>query len=171
MTRVTIIRARVRDAAVIAVLRTAAGAVLTKQFGRGWWSSAVTERFVRFRIRNDEVYVVRRRGRIVATVTRGLKKPWSSDRSLYPVRGKPAWLIDLAVDPTCQRRGIGRATVEAFVRRVRAAGADFVGLDAWDAPAGAGGFYRACGFRQVGRAAYRGTRLRYFLRQTAGGRR
>jgi hypothetical protein len=40
--------------------------------------------------------------------------------------------------------------------------ADAIRLDAWDAQAGAGEFYRKCGYREVGRAAYRKTRLIYF---------
>jgi hypothetical protein len=40
--------------------------------------------------------------------------------------------------------------------------ADAVRLDAYQGPAGAGGFYERCGFREVGRAAYRGTPLIYF---------
>src|SRR5690348_17830182 len=34
--------------------------------------------------------------------------------------------------------------------------ADALWLDAYDAPYGAGGFYRRCGFREVGRPSYRG---------------
>ena len=40
--------------------------------------------------------------------------------------------------------------------------ADAIRLDAYDAPAGAGGFYAACGFRQVGQVTYRRTPLVYF---------
>jgi len=35
-------------------------------------------------------------------------------------------------------------------------------LDAYDAQAGAGEFYRKCGFEEVGRVIYRGTPLIYF---------
>ena len=34
--------------------------------------------------------------------------------------------------------------------------------DVYDADAGAGSFYAKCGFREVGRAKYRNTRLIYF---------
>ena len=39
---------------------------------------------------------------------------------------------------------------------------DAIRLDAYDAAAGAGEFYAKCGFREVGRATYRGTPLIYF---------
>ena len=40
--------------------------------------------------------------------------------------------------------------------------AEAICLDAYDTEAGAGGFYRKCGFQEVGRATYRGTPLIYF---------
>jgi len=39
---------------------------------------------------------------------------------------------------------------------------DAIRLDAYDADAGAGGFYSNCGFREVGRVNYRGTPLVYY---------
>ena len=46
--------------------------------------------------------------------------------------------------------------------RLKAWPADAIRLDAYDAPAGAGDFYAKCGFREVGRATYRGVPLVYF---------
>jgi hypothetical protein len=40
--------------------------------------------------------------------------------------------------------------------------ADAIRLDAYDAPAGAGGFYATCGYTEVGRVRYRGTPLIYY---------
>jgi hypothetical protein len=45
---------------------------------------------------------------------------------------------------------------------VRNKAADAVRLDAYDAPAGAGGFYEKCGFLEVGRVIYRETPLIYY---------
>jgi hypothetical protein len=39
---------------------------------------------------------------------------------------------------------------------------DAIRLDAYDDKAGAGDFYRTCGFAEVGRASYRGAPLVYF---------
>jgi hypothetical protein len=40
--------------------------------------------------------------------------------------------------------------------------ADAVRLDAFDAEAGAGGFYARCGWSEVGQTSYRDTRLIYY---------
>jgi hypothetical protein len=40
--------------------------------------------------------------------------------------------------------------------------ADAIRLDAYDAKAGAGEFYARCGWRERGRATYRGAALIYF---------
>ena len=64
--------------------------------------------------------------------------------------------------PTHQQRGIGRALLGEATRSARAFPAQAIWLDAYDAPAGAGGFYAACGFRECGRRAYRSTPLVYF---------
>ena len=68
----------------------------------------------------------------------------------------------MAVDPARQHAGIGRACIEEALEIARDWPADAVCLDAYDTPAGAGDFYRKCGFTEVGRAEYRGTPLIYF---------
>jgi hypothetical protein len=52
--------------------------------------------------------------------------------------------------------------VEAAKKIVKEWPASAIFLDAYDAEAGAGEFYRKCGFREVGRASYRGAPLIYF---------
>ena len=55
-------------------------------------------------------------------------------------------------------KGASRAvTVEIAQSR----GADALRLDAYDAEAGAGGFYVKCGFREVGRISYKNDPLIY----------
>jgi hypothetical protein len=44
----------------------------------------------------------------------------------------------------------------------RAWPADAIRLDAFDAEAGAGCFYRKCGFREIARVTYKGAPLVYF---------
>ena len=63
-----------------------------------------------------------------------------------------------------QRTGLGRAALEDALDVARAWPADAVRLDAYDAPAGAGGFYARCGFTERGRVVYRGNPLVYFER-------
>jgi GNAT superfamily N-acetyltransferase len=57
---------------------------------------------------------------------------------------------------------VGRRCLEQTLRIARDRAADAIRLDAYDAPAGAGEFYRKCGFREVGRTSYRGSPLIYF---------
>lgn len=99
----------------------------------------------------------------VATWTLSPRKPWSIDpRFFSPEVTRPWFLTDMAVASAMQRRGVGRQCVQRAIEAARAAGADALRLDAYDAPAGAGPFYLRCGFRQVGRASYRGTPHVYF---------
>jgi len=69
-----------------------------------------------------------------------------------------------AVDPSRQRRGIGRRLVAEAIAMAREWPADAIRLDAYDAPAGAGPFYAKCGFREVARVIYRTVPLVYYER-------
>lgn len=157
--------AGVADATEIAALRTAVADHLTATFGRGHWSSAVSERGVLFAMRRGRVYVARERGRIVATLCLTTRKPWAIDRAYFTDLARPLYLIDMAVRPARQRRGLGRRCLADVDRIVASWPADGVRLDAYDGPAGAGGFYAACGFASRGRAVYRGVPLLYFERR------
>jgi ribosomal protein S18 acetylase RimI-like enzyme len=147
--------ATVEDVAEIASLRTAVARDLTARYGKGHWSSTVSERGVLFDLKRSRVFVARRGGRPVATLCLSTRKPWAIDRTCFTACGRPLYLTSMAVDPDLQGRGIGRSCVDE-VRKVGTEWpADGIRLDAYDAEAGAAGFYRKCGFREVGRAAYR----------------
>ena len=150
------------DALAIARLRTAVAEHLTSRYGKGHWSSAGTERGVLFQLRTTKMYVARDESGVIATLILATKKPWAVDRSYFTRCEKPLYLTDMAVAPELQRRGIGRLCIEEAKRIGREWPADAVRLDAYDAEAGAGDFYRKCGFREVGRAIYRQTPLIYF---------
>jgi ribosomal protein S18 acetylase RimI-like enzyme len=68
----------------------------------------------------------------------------------------------MAVEPDRQRRGIGRRLMDHAAEVARSSSSKGIRLDAYDARAGAGGFYVKCGFREVGRVVYRGVPLVYF---------
>ena len=68
----------------------------------------------------------------------------------------------MAVDPRYQGQGVGRQCMEEARWIAMEWPADAIRLDAWDARAGAGTFYRKCGYREVGRAVYRKAPLIYF---------
>ena len=150
------------DAAAIASLRTAAAERLTREFGRGHWSSCETEKGVLRAIRSSRVLVARTENRVVGTLTLTTKKPWAIDTAYFRDVPRALYLLDMAVDPGVQRRGVGRRLVRKAVEVARTWPADAIRLDAYDADAGAGPFYAKCGFREVGRVRYRKTPLVYF---------
>jgi GNAT superfamily N-acetyltransferase len=155
--------ANLADAPAIARLRNDAADALTAAYGRGHWSGQTTERGVAAAMHaHSAVYVVRRRGRVVATLLLQTKKPWAIDTAYFTPCRRPLYLMAMAVDPKVQRTGIGRACLEATIEYASAWPADAIRLDAYDADAGAGGFYAACGYREVGRVVYRDVPLVYY---------
>jgi ribosomal protein S18 acetylase RimI-like enzyme len=159
--RIKLEAATAGDAVEIASLRTAVARDLTARYGKGHWSSTGSERTVLFDLRRAKVFIARRGGRPVATLCLSTRKPWAIDRTCFTACDRPLYLTSMAVDPDLQRSGIGRSCVDE-VRRVGSGWpADAIRLDAYDAEAGAAGFYRKCGFTEVGRAAYRKVPLVY----------
>jgi GNAT superfamily N-acetyltransferase len=154
--------AELRDALAIAHLRNRVAERLTLDFGGGHWSSMCAEQGVAQGIRSSRVLVARRDRIPVATLRLTARKPWAIGRKYFVAGIRPIYLVDMAVDPACQREGIGRALIEEAKRVVKGWPGDVIRLDAYDAPAGAGAFYVKCGFREVGRATYRATPLVYF---------
>ena len=84
------------------------------------------------------------------------------DRTYFSQCNRPLYLASMAVAPDLQRQGIGRLCVETAATLVKQWPGDAIRLDAYAAEAGAGEFYRKCGFREVGRASYRNVPLIYF---------
>ena len=157
--------ARPDDAAEIASLWVAASQALTARYGEGPWSGKRTEKGVLYEMRHAAVYVLRRRNKLIATLTLGTKKPWAIDRTYFSPCYRPLYLTSMAVAPDRQRQGIGRLCLAAAAKLVKQWPGDAIRLDAYDAEAGAGEFYRKCGFRETGRASYRNVPLVYFERR------
>lgn len=161
------------DAAAIAALRMATSRQLTAKYGRGTWSFvAESEWGVRADIITSHVYVARYHGMVAATLRLATRPPWLGDIDFFtPVR-TPLYLTTMSVAPRLQRRGVGSGCLQE-VRRIAAEWpADAIRLDAYDAPAGAGDFYRKNGYREVRRGDYNGTPLIYFeylLKPSIGG--
>lgn len=163
MLHISILEATEADVPEIAALRTAAGERLTREFGRGHWSGTVTERGVALAVRTSKVLLARQQdGALAATLRLATQKPWAIDRQYFTPVARPLYLLDMAVKPALQRRGLGGRLVEEAKSAARAWPAQAIWLDAYDGPAGAGPFYAKCGFREVGRAAYRGVALIYY---------
>jgi GNAT superfamily N-acetyltransferase len=157
--------ARPADAPAIAALLSAAAVHLTARYGPGHWSRPSTERGILVAMRTSRVFIMRGDGgRAVATLALAAKKPWAVDLEYFTPSRRAVYLLSMAVEPALQRRGIGRRSVEQALQIARDWRAETVRLDAYDADAGAGAFYLACGFRQAGRIVYRSVPLLYFER-------
>jgi GNAT superfamily N-acetyltransferase len=152
------------DVPAIAGLQNAAAGALSGRYGPGPWSSLVSEREVALAQRHARVRVGREGGRIVTVLRLATKKPWAIDVSWFtPVR-RPLYLTGMAVSVPLQGRGLGTLALEDAYALARKWPADAIRLDAFDADAGAGGFYARCGFTECGRAVYKGDPLVYYER-------
>lgn len=150
------------DAPELATLHTAANENLTQRFGRGLWSTVATEKGVLFAMRHTRVIIARKGKRIIGTLNLQTKKPWAIDVSYFTPVKKAIYLVGMAVIPTMQKQGVGRALLDEATKQARAWPADAIRLDAWDALAGAGSFYAKCGYREVAHVSYKGNPLIYF---------
>lgn len=150
------------DASAITSLRIAVAESLTHQFGRGHWSSHVTEAGILRGIKTSRVLVARDGTAIIAALRLTTKKPWAVDANYFERVRRPMYLVDMAVEPGRQRQGVGRRLLEEAKEVARALYVDAIRLDAYAGAAGAGPFYARCGFREVGRVTYRGVPLVYF---------
>jgi GNAT superfamily N-acetyltransferase len=156
-----LVPAQTNDAQAIAELQCAVADHLTAAFGPGPWSSRMSERGVLSSMKGSRVYIARERGRVIASLRLTTTKPWAIDRRYFTSIDTPLYLLDMAVHPDRQRRGLGRKALAEAARLAREWPANAICLDAWDAPAGAGEFYRKCGFEERGRVTYRDAPLIY----------
>lgn len=161
---ISLARASAADAAGIAAVRRAAARELAERFGHGTWSFAVdSETAVRAELQSSTLLMARNESLVLATLRLATKSPWLGDISFFTPCERPVFLTSMAVTPDAQRQGVGRQLIEE-AKRVAGPflGARAIRLDSYDAPAGAGEFYRKCGFREVRRAPYNGTPLIWF---------
>lgn len=160
--RLTLQPATLRDVPDLVVLRLAVNRHLAWQFGEGYWVARPTERGAIAEMKRGTVFIARSRGKLIATLTLSTRKPWAIDANYFRPSPQPLYLTSMAVHPAIQRKGIGRLCLDEARRIAIQWPADAIRLDAFDALAGAGSFYRKCGFREVGRATYRKAPLIYF---------
>lgn len=152
------------DVATIAGLHNAAAGALTARFGSGPWSLLVTERTTAFAQRHARVRVGREGKRIVTVLRLATRKPWAIDISYFTPVKRPLYLTGMTVSVAYQRQGLGSLALDDACEVAREWPADAVRLDAFDAAAGAGGFYAGNGFSDRGRMVYRGNPLVYYER-------
>ena len=156
--------AKISDAAELAKLHSLEAELLTLEFGAGPWSNPTSEKSMLLALRTSSVFVARMNLEIIATLRLNVKKPWAIDTSFFTPSKHPLYLLAMAVAPAHQRQGIGRQCLREAERIARKMGVDFLRLDAFDAPAGAGSFYARCHWTEVGRKTYRGAAMIYFER-------
>ncbi len=146
----------------MAALHTAVAEHLTDIHGIGPWSSHTNEKGVLIALRHSWVIVLQEGENIVATLRLATKKPWAIDTSYFTKCRKPVYLLAMAVVPARQRQGIGKKCLDEAKRIAVTIGADAIRLDAYDADAGAGGFYKRRGYAEMGRVTYRNAPLVYY---------
>jgi GNAT superfamily N-acetyltransferase len=154
--------ARPEDVGAISGLQNAAAGALTARFGPGHWSTLTTEHGVALGLRHARVRVGRDGRRILTVLRLATKKPWAIDITHFTPVKRPLYLTGMAVSVEAQGRGLGRLAIEDAFGVARAWPADAIRLDAYDAEAGAGGFYARCGFSERGRGAFKGNPLVYY---------
>jgi GNAT superfamily N-acetyltransferase len=151
------------DAPAIAALHNAAAGALTALHGQGPWSALTSEKAATpMQVAGRSRVRVGCEGRKVVTVLQlATRKPWAIDARFFTPVDRPLYLTGMVVAVTHQRQGAGRAALGDAEAVARAWPVDAIRLDAWDAPAGAGGFYAQCGYADRGATTYRGTPLVY----------
>jgi GNAT superfamily N-acetyltransferase len=155
------------DVAPIAGLLNSTAGALTARFGLGPWSALVTERGAALSRRHARVRVGREGKHILTVLRLATKKPWAIDVSYFTPVKRPLYLTGMAVSVEHQGKGLGRLALEDACAVAAEWPADAVRLDAFDAEAGAGGFYARCGFAERGRVVYKGDPLVYYERLLA----
>lgn len=154
--------ATVDDVPAIAGLRNAAAGALTAKFGHGHWSALTSERSVAQSLKHARMRVGIVDRRVVTALRLAQKKPWAIDVTYFTQVQRALYLTDMVVSVSHWRTGMGRAALQDATQVARAWPADSIRLDAYDADAGAGKFYAACGFEHRSNVDYRGTPLRYY---------
>lgn len=146
-------------------LHAAVADELTRHYGQGVWSSKLGERSILHQLsrpRFEKLLIARYGKNMVGTLRLASKKPWAIDIAYFPPAERPLYLTSMAVHPRLQRTGIGRRLLREAETVARTWPSDAIRLAAFDNEAGAGGFYAKCGYREVGRAAYRTVPHIYF---------
>jgi GNAT superfamily N-acetyltransferase len=151
------------DAAAIAAVRMSAARELTERFGAGTWSfAAESEASVQAEIRSSTVLFAHEDGLVVGALRLATRNPWLGDTRFFTPCNRPIFLTSMAITPKRQRQGIGRQLLAEARRVGLKMGGEALRLDSYAGPAGAGNFYRKCGFREVHRGDYNGTALIWF---------
>ena len=151
------------DVRAVREIRLRAAEDLTARYGVGHWSGVSTLRTLKKRALEQPIFAIENDGAMVGTFTLSEKKIGFYRKSWFAQPEDPAiYLTDMAIDPAEQRKGSGRWCMKRIESIARSSGLRAVRFDAYDAPAGAGAFYRKCGYTRVHRGSIGATALEYY---------
>ena len=145
------------ERADIKVLSTLAMRTYTAAFGRTFKASDLADHLER---NCSEAYFTRHFDDDVVLVAEdadclvGYVKFGSVGIPIAQATHRDQELQRLYVDPGFQRKGIGRALMNAALAHPRLAGAESIYLDVWEQNAGARKLYESFGFEVIGRNAF-----------------
>jgi GNAT superfamily N-acetyltransferase len=154
--------ATAQDASGLAALRAVIARDMTAQHGDGGWSVIPGKATVMRQIRASHVLIARVADEIVGTVRLMPANSRAFDSSAFTPVMLALYVFGLAVAPSSRHLGVGRRLMDAAKAALAAWPAGALWLDAYDGAAGAGPFYRRCGFREVRRGSFNGVPLIYF---------
>lgn len=151
------------DIPVVRAILSAAAADLTARFGTGHWSKVRSTETLRKYLDQKILHIIEHKTAAVGTLRLTDRKIGFYHQDWFKHPDDPAgYLLDMAIDPAHQRRGIGRRAMKLVEGLARRTGLRAVRFDAYAGPAGAGPFYRKCGYALVHAGAFNGVALEYF---------
>ena len=112
--------ATVDDVSAVTLLRCNVAKHLTDQYGRGHWSSNVTEKSVLRSIKTSRVIIAKVGTEVIGSLRLATKKPWAIDLKYFVTVNRPLYLHDLAV--ASGFRNLGPARVRPRRHRFRSRG-------------------------------------------------
>jgi GNAT superfamily N-acetyltransferase len=152
-------RAAAEDVRTVHAILAAAAEDLAARFGPGHWSTVSSIETLRKYASDGVLFVLEAGAAAVGTLRLTDRKIgfYHVEWFAHPA-DDAAYLLDMAIDPGSQRRGIGRRSMTLAEDAARLLGLRALRLDAYEGRAGAGEFYRKCGYSLVHRSAFRGSR-------------
>lgn len=160
---ITILRAGPGDADALTALRIAVARDMTDRHGAGPWSVLPSKAVVIRQIRASHALIARSGDEAIGTVRLAWANPAVFDGTSFfsPTRAA-LYVLGLAVSPGHRGAGIGRKLMDASKQVTRDWPAQALWLDTYVHAAGAGDFYKRCGFREVGSSVLNHLPLRYY---------
>jgi GNAT superfamily N-acetyltransferase len=160
---VSLRKASADDIKLVRATLAAAAADLVTRFGPGHWSTVRSAESLRKYAGNGVLYIIEADSLAVGALQLTTRKiGFYREEWFAPRQGTVGYLLDMAVHPDHQQRGIGRRSMELVEGLAQLAGLRAIRLDAYRGSVGAGTFYKKCGYASVHKGEMRGVPLEYF---------